>query len=216
VGSGPIGVAVHPAGTRVYVTNYTCSTVSVLDTATNTVLGAPIPVGSGPIGIDVHPAGTRVYVVNNGSDTVSVIDTATATVTATLPVGSGPIAFGQFIGGTRLTPLSSCAWGLYIDDHTTGGSWESRLFLANIDPQQAHTYEVVVLATDTVHRTSLRLGPNGIVQVTCDDVPACGAAGWLSVQSDASVFAATLFVLNNTFGGGRFTAQTPLCVVGGP
>jgi hypothetical protein len=102
-------------------------------------------------------------------------------------------------------------WGLYIDDHQSGGAWESRLFLANIDTQQAHTYEVFVLATDTVRRQSLRMGPSGMVQLTCSDMQACDAAGWLYVQSDAPVFAATLFVINSTFGGGAFTAQTPVC-----
>src|SRR5262249_2472268 len=154
--------------------NFASNTVSVIDTATNKVT-ATIAVDNGPVGVAVHPAGTRVYVVNSGSDTVSVIDTATNTVTATIPVGLNPAAFGQCIGGTPLTPVSRCAWGLYLDDHTTGGSWEARLFLANLDAQQAHTYEVVVLATDTVRRTSLRLGPNGILQVDCGDVPACGA-----------------------------------------
>ena len=215
VGVGPSGVAVHPVGMRVYVTNNTSSTVSVIDTATHTVT-ATIPVDNGPFGVAVHPAGTRVYVANNGSNTVSVIDTATNTVTATISVGFGPVAFGQFIGGAPLTPLSSCVWGLFIDDHTSGGSWESRLFLANLDPQQAYTYEVAVLATETVRRTSLRLGPSGMVQVNCGDVPACGVAGWLSVQSDAPVFGATLFVINNTLGGGSFTAQTPVCQFGVP
>ena len=91
-----------------------------------------------------------------------------------------------------------------------------RLFLANIDTQQAHTYEVFVLATDTLRLKRLSLGPSGMVQLTCDDVQACGAAGWLYVQSDAPVLAATLFVINHAFGGGSFTAQTPNCQFGEP
>jgi YVTN family beta-propeller protein len=34
VGANPVGVAVHPAGTRVYVANHSSNTVSVIDTAT--------------------------------------------------------------------------------------------------------------------------------------------------------------------------------------
>ena len=109
-----------------------------------------------------------------------------------------------------------CMWGLYIDDHQTGGAWESRLILSNIDTQQAHTYEVFVLATDTVHRKSLGLEPSGVAQLTCDNLQACGSAGWLYVQSDAPVFGATLFVINSVFGGGAFTAQTPHCESGLP
>ena len=60
---GPIGVAVSPDGTKVYVTNAYSNTVSVIDTATNNVT-ATVPVGSYPWGIAVNPDGTKVYVAN--------------------------------------------------------------------------------------------------------------------------------------------------------
>jgi YVTN family beta-propeller protein len=44
VGSSPQGVAVNPAGTRVYVANAGSNSVSVIDTATNTVV-ATVSVG---------------------------------------------------------------------------------------------------------------------------------------------------------------------------
>ena len=81
-----------------YITNLGSNTVSVIDTATNTVSPTTIPVGTGPFGVAVTPDGSKVFVANSGSNTVSVIDTATNMVTATIPVGSGPIAFGAFIG----------------------------------------------------------------------------------------------------------------------
>jgi YVTN family beta-propeller protein len=88
VGNSPFGVAAHPNGTRVYVTNGV--TVSVIDTLTNTVV-ATIPVGSQPHGVAVHPNGTRLYVVNGGSNTVFVIDTATNAVVKTITIpGSSP------------------------------------------------------------------------------------------------------------------------------
>ncbi len=43
-----VGLAAHPDGTRIYVTNSGGNSVSVLNTATNTVAGAPIPVGMFP------------------------------------------------------------------------------------------------------------------------------------------------------------------------
>ncbi|OQO99005.1 hypothetical protein [Saccharococcus caldoxylosilyticus] len=47
-----------PDGTRAYVTNYGAGTVSVINTSTNTVIGAPIPVGSPtPFGIAITPSG---------------------------------------------------------------------------------------------------------------------------------------------------------------
>jgi YVTN family beta-propeller protein len=87
----PFGVAITPDGTRAYVTINFPNTVSVIDTATNTVV-ATIPVGVGPIGVAITPDGTRVYVTNDDSNTVSVIDTATNTVVETIPVGVRPVA----------------------------------------------------------------------------------------------------------------------------
>jgi YVTN family beta-propeller protein len=79
------------AQTRAYVTNRSDNTVSVIDTATNTVI-ATIPLGTFafPHGVAVTPDGLRVYVVNSALGTVSVIDTATNTVVTTISVGSNP------------------------------------------------------------------------------------------------------------------------------
>jgi YVTN family beta-propeller protein len=90
---------VTPDGSKVYVANsgsFNPSTVSVIDTATNTV-SATVPVGLGPVGVAVKPDSGKVYVANEGANTVSVIDTATNTVIATIPVGNAPDAFGMFI-----------------------------------------------------------------------------------------------------------------------
>ena len=68
------------------------NTVSVIDTATNTVLGT-IAVGPDPVGVAVNSNGNLVYVANNGSNTVSVIDTTQGllgAVTATITVGTSP------------------------------------------------------------------------------------------------------------------------------
>src|SRR5262245_38750653 len=65
-------------------------TVSVLDTASNTIV-KHIVVGLHPTGMALSPSGDRVYVTNANSDTVSVIDTGTDTVAKTLAVGErGP------------------------------------------------------------------------------------------------------------------------------
>ena len=50
VGNIPVGVAVSPAGTRVYVANRGSDTVSVIDTATNLVV-ATLAAGDGPIDV---------------------------------------------------------------------------------------------------------------------------------------------------------------------
>ncbi|MGH9208408.1 MAG: choice-of-anchor tandem repeat GloVer-containing protein, partial [Acidimicrobiales bacterium] len=79
------GFATPPA----YVTNTSSNTVSVLATATNTVV-ATVPVGGAPEGVAVTQDGQHAYVANAGSNTVSVIDTVANTVAATVTVGGKP------------------------------------------------------------------------------------------------------------------------------
>jgi YVTN family beta-propeller protein len=90
------GIAITPDGTHAYVTDMFTNNVSVIDTASNTVVGTPITVGIAPFGVAITPDGKHAYVANKGSGNVSVIDTATNTVlTGTgfpIAVGSGPVA----------------------------------------------------------------------------------------------------------------------------
>src|SRR5215467_7221831 len=65
------------------------STVSVIDTATNTVV-KKILVGSFPLGVAADPAHNKVYITNSGDNTVSVINTQRQRIAETIPVGSGP------------------------------------------------------------------------------------------------------------------------------
>ena len=85
-----------------YITNSMASTVSVIDTATNSVT-ATINVGDVPYGVAINPSGTSVYVTNNNGVTVSVIDTATNSVTATIPVGLEP-------GGVAVNPSGTSVY----------------------------------------------------------------------------------------------------------
>ena len=73
VGTNPWGVAITPNGSYAYVTNYSSANVSVIATATNTVV-ATVTVGANPWGVAITPNGSYVYVANNGSSDVSVIE----------------------------------------------------------------------------------------------------------------------------------------------
>ena len=88
VGDAPVDVALNTTAGRAYVVN-SSGTVSVINTATNTVVGGPIAVGAQPTGVAVSGDGTRVYVAN-GDDTVSVIDTASDTVVQTVAADPAP------------------------------------------------------------------------------------------------------------------------------
>jgi YVTN family beta-propeller protein len=87
----PMGIAITPDGSRAYIANFAASTVSVIDTTTNQVVGAPIAVGMTPMGIAITPNGSRAYVANFGSSNLSVIATQTNTVAgAPIVVGTQP------------------------------------------------------------------------------------------------------------------------------
>ena len=102
----PTGVIAQNA----YITNSGDGTVSVIDTASNTVI-ATSRVGNGPNGVAVTPDGAKVYVANRGSRTVSVIATASNGVIATIPVGNGPI-------GVAVTPDGARVYVANITDRT--------------------------------------------------------------------------------------------------
>lgn len=79
--SGPSGVAIHPDGTKLYITNRSqfggsAGTVSVIDLIERKV-AALIPVGAAPLGVAINPTGERVFVANEGSFSLSVIDSGT-------------------------------------------------------------------------------------------------------------------------------------------
>ncbi|WP_193690976.1 YncE family protein, partial [Mycobacterium tuberculosis] len=95
----PHGVAVNPGG-NVYVTNFGSGTVSVINPATNTVTGSPIPIGNGPSGVAVSPVTGLVFVTNFDSNTVSVIDPTTNTVTGS------PITVGTAPTGVAVNPVT--------------------------------------------------------------------------------------------------------------
>src|SRR5437867_1241980 len=96
---------------QAYITNFIDNTVSVIDTATNTVTAPPVPVGQFPQGVAVTPDGKYVYVGTLTGTAVSVIDTATNAVSATVLVGLIPegiavtpdgahVYVGNFFGNT--------------------------------------------------------------------------------------------------------------------
>jgi len=87
-----------------YVANRFSDTVTVINTATNTVLATiSLLAGSDPEAIAINPNGSRVYVATFSNDTITVIDTATNTILTTipLPVGSDPVGIAITPDGSR-------------------------------------------------------------------------------------------------------------------
>jgi YVTN family beta-propeller protein len=136
----PTGVAVTPDGAHAYVGNIISNTISVIDTATDTVT-ATIPGDSSPALVAITPDGAHAYVGNLFGGTLSVIDMATNTISATIPVGTVP----------RFVTISGSGAHVYVANY---GS---------------NTVSVIDTATDTL-TGNLRVGygPSGAA-VTSDD-----------------------------------------------
>jgi YVTN family beta-propeller protein len=110
VDSYPVGIAINPATSKIYVANEFSNTVSIIDESTDKVQ-ATIKVGSFPYGIDVNPLNNRVYVANRGSNTVSVIDGSTNLRMADVQVGKSPI-------DVAVNPSSSLVYVTNIESGT--------------------------------------------------------------------------------------------------
>jgi YVTN family beta-propeller protein len=90
VGFLPVKTAITPNGATAYVADAGGKSVSVINTATNTVV-ATVAVGADPVDVSISPDGVHAYVTNAGSNSVSVIETSTNAVSATVPVGFLPV-----------------------------------------------------------------------------------------------------------------------------
>jgi YVTN family beta-propeller protein len=81
VGKGPLTVAFGPVDSVAYVTNSLEDTVSVIDTASNTVM-ATVKVGQNPQHVFINLGErTAAYVANKGSNTISIVDIQAANPT---------------------------------------------------------------------------------------------------------------------------------------
>ncbi len=173
------------AAPSAYVANFASNTVSVIDTASNTVT-TTIPVETRPFGIAVNPDGSRVYVTNYGSNTVSVIDTATNAVTGSaITVGANP-------RGIAVSPDGS------------------QVYVAN---EFDNTVSVIDTATNAVtaaisvgsHPYGVAVSPDGsqvyVVNVCASSSSSC-ANGTVSVIDTATnaVTGSPITVGNNPFG----------------
>ena len=100
VGREPRRLAITPNGNHVFVANMAGNSVSVIDTATRTVIKT-IGTASDPFGCVVSLDGTKVYVAEHSSDTVAVIDVPQLRVVKTI-TGVGPKPAALAIAGDKL------------------------------------------------------------------------------------------------------------------
>lgn len=89
VGSHPTAVAINSATNKIYVANYSGSSVTVIDGATNST--TTVSTGAYPTALAVNEVTNKIYVANQGDNSVTVIDGVT-NETIPILVGSNPIS----------------------------------------------------------------------------------------------------------------------------
>ncbi len=175
VGASPFGVAVSPDGSKAFVTNYISNTVSVINTATNTVT-ATVNVGTNPSFIAISPDGSKAFVTNLSSNTVSVINTATNTVMGTVNVGANLYGIAISPDGSKTfvthynsntvsvinTATNTVIGTVNVGTRPTGitiSSDGSKLYVVNTDD---NTISVINTATNTVTTMVINVGINPV------------------------------------------------------
>jgi len=174
-------VGVAGASPFAYIANLESNTVSIIDTATDTVT-ATVNVGSEPSGAAVSPDGTRVYVTNCMSNSVSVIDAAKNKVMDTVYVGSYPWGVAVSPDGTKVYVANTASNNISVIDTATNnvtatvkvGNLPYKIAVApdgkkvyavnsGIPPDYQGTVSVIDAATNNVTATvNVEKDPHGI------------------------------------------------------
>lgn len=96
VAFGPGEIVASPDGASIYVASSGAgiTTISVIDTATKSVVGDPITISQAPSRLIVNPVTAHLYVLDEYAGQVAIVDTRAQTVTGTVQVGS---AFGDAV-----------------------------------------------------------------------------------------------------------------------
>ena len=198
VGSEPSGLALSPLQDRLYVVNQTDENISVIDTATNQIIGNPIPTGHIPFDIIVHPSRPFMYVSNSGDNTISVFNTQTLELNTTVSVDQDPMEMGMTSDGSLLFVANSGSDSVsVIDVDTLPNSTPNTLQVGNtpkslvVSPNDDHVY----IANQSDNNISvINLGKvNGNWIMLMGNPIATGKQPWgVDISKDGK----TLYVLN--------------------
>jgi YVTN family beta-propeller protein len=100
-GAGAEGIDVSADGAEVWVTNRAANTVSIIETATDTIIADFNSGGEFPIRAKFTTNGREVYVSNATSGDVAVFDARTRELLTTIDVGAVPIGIVMDADGSR-------------------------------------------------------------------------------------------------------------------
>ena len=112
----PHALAMNETTNKLYATNETLGTVTVIDGASKAV--TTIPVGKYPYELAVNEVTNKIYVTNSGSSSVSVIDGATGTTT-TVPLPGNPSGIAANKLTNKVYVSTAGASGISVIDGAT-------------------------------------------------------------------------------------------------
>ncbi len=172
VGTAPSGITFDSANGYLYVSNAYDNTVSVINGATNTIVGNPIPVGSGPTGIAFDSTNGNLYTANQNDYTVSVIKGSTNTVIATISVGVWPqdVAFDSTNGNIYVTNAAESTVSVIqgstntviatipVDNEPFGIVFDSKNGYLYVNNYGGNTLSVINGATNTIVGSPIPVG----------------------------------------------------------
>jgi YVTN family beta-propeller protein len=142
VGRNPRTLTVGP-GTSVWVANQDSATISVIDTASNSVTSTiSMPYASQPFGIALAPNGGAVYVTLHATGQLAKIDPTTRVIVGT-PTGVGPDPRGVAISGDSqrilVTRFVSSDTGGEIREVSAASMAVARTFVLPLDTTSQDT-----------------------------------------------------------------------------
>ena len=131
IAAGQLGtahsVAVSPAGTELYVTDFDQpGSTFVVDANPVNVNETPIETGAGSDKVAFSPDASRAWVSNSNSNSVVVIDTGTRMIEATVAVGTNP-------SGLSVTPDGSTVYVANVNSHTVSAINTADLSVTTIE-----------------------------------------------------------------------------------
>ncbi|MFQ5794719.1 MAG: beta-propeller fold lactonase family protein [Candidatus Bipolaricaulia bacterium] len=124
VGEEPLGIAVAPDGSRIYVANAQSGTLSVIDARTHQVVDTlVIDENSRLFGVALSPDGTQAYIswtvrTPESPGFVSVVDLPAGRVVATIPVRLSPQDMALSADGSRLYVVNAASNNVSVIDTT--------------------------------------------------------------------------------------------------
>jgi YVTN family beta-propeller protein len=197
VGQQPQGVALSPDGHKLWVANSTSGTISVLDTASDTVT-ATLSVAAGPVNIAFSPDGRNAYVTDYKSATLVILNAASGDLVGQpIPVQSGPWGVAVTPDGHRAYVTSCGASSVSVIDTATakllgrpiavgtcplGIAVSSDGGQALVANAYSNTISIIDTTTNTIAGNPIRVGtrPHSLV------LSADGKRGYVANNGDLS------------------------------